>query len=422
MKDSLPTHPTGVTEQRLFASFFMGGFECSSHLLRSGRRLDLLASTGHDRFWSVDYARLREQGIRVARDGIRWHLIEAHPGQYDFSSVMPMVTAARTYGMQVLWDLCHYGWPEDIDIFKPEFVRRYTRFVVKFAEWLSEQLEGPFFFAPINEISFFSWAGGDDPHLNPYCRGRGFELKCQLARAAIEGMEAIWSCLSEARFLHIDPLVHIVPAPSRPKQRAMAESYRMAQFQACDMLAGRIWPQLGGDERYLDLIGLNYYPNNQWIFQGRALRPGHSLYRPLRELLREVHQRYKRPLFIAETGTEGWRRVAWLRYVCEEVRAAIQSGVPIEGICLYPIVNHPGWVNQRHCHNGMWDYANADGQRPLFRPLARELQRWRAVFEPEVAVETDLGSGTVGNCVGAEALRAKAVSPLVRLALPPHST
>jgi hypothetical protein len=387
MSSSLPAQNGGAAGQRLFASFFMGGFEGSSHLLRSGRRLDLLASTGHDRFADLDYARLREQGMAVARDGIRWHLIERRPGEYDFSSVCGMVAAARAHGMQILWDLCHYGWPEDIDIFTPAFVERYTRFVVRFVEWLSERMEGPLFFAPINEISFFAWAGGDDPHLNPYCRGRGFELKCQLVRAALSGMEAIWARWPEVRFLHIDPLVHIVPAPSRPRQRAEAEAYRMAQFQAFDLLAGRIWPQLGGAEKYLDIIGLNFYPNNEWIYHGRALRPGHALYRPLRELLREVYERYGRPLFLAETGTEGRRRVPWLRYVCEEVRAAVESGVPVQGICLYPIVNHPGWINQRHCYNGLWDYPDATGHRPMFRPLARELQRWRAVFEPQARGE-----------------------------------
>src|ERR1051326_403369 len=155
MKTSPPTFARSETGERLFESFFIGGFECSTHLLRSGRRLDLVAATAHDRFCDLDYARLRRQGIAVARDGIRWHLIEAHPSEYDFSSVLPIVEAARAHRIQVLWDLCHYGWPEDIDIFKPAFVDRYVRFVVKFTEWLSDHIEGPFFFAPINEISFF---------------------------------------------------------------------------------------------------------------------------------------------------------------------------------------------------------------------------------------------------------------------------
>ena len=103
----------------LFGSFFLGGFECSTHRLLSGRRLDLIASTKHDKFVSLDYARLRKVGIRAARDGIRWHLIEKSDSSYDFSSALPMLRAARETGLQVIWDIFHYGWPEHIDIFRP---------------------------------------------------------------------------------------------------------------------------------------------------------------------------------------------------------------------------------------------------------------------------------------------------------------
>src|SRR4051812_15750455 len=99
----------------VFQSFFMGGFECSTHRLRSGRRLDVVAATAHDRFALQDYLRLVNLGMRTARDGIRWHLIERSPGVYDFSSVQPMLAAAREAGVQVIWDVLHYGWPDDLD-------------------------------------------------------------------------------------------------------------------------------------------------------------------------------------------------------------------------------------------------------------------------------------------------------------------
>ena len=57
----------------------------------------------------------------------------------------------------------------------------------------------------------------------------------------------------------------------------------------------------------------------------------------------------------------------------KEVLTAIAVGVPVEGVCLYPIVNHPGWDDDRHCHNGMFDYAEASGRREVFQPLADEV-------------------------------------------------
>src|SRR5690606_24337765 len=105
----------------LFSSFFIGGFECSTQRRRDGRRLDLIAATRHDRFVAQDYALSVEYGLRTLRDGLRWHLIEPAPGRFDWSSFLPMLRAARDADVQVIWDLCHYGWPDDLDIWSPAF-------------------------------------------------------------------------------------------------------------------------------------------------------------------------------------------------------------------------------------------------------------------------------------------------------------
>src|SRR5689334_651471 len=67
----------------LFKSFFIGGFECSTHRRRDGKRLDLIAATGHDVNAEADYRMLAAHGIRTVRGGLRWHLIETAPRRYD---------------------------------------------------------------------------------------------------------------------------------------------------------------------------------------------------------------------------------------------------------------------------------------------------------------------------------------------------
>ncbi|MCE7987442.1 MAG: beta-glucosidase, partial [Caldilinea sp. CFX5] len=84
-----------MSQVSLFQTFFQGGFECSSHRLRAGKRLDLISATGHDRHVRADYERLRSMGIATARDGVRWHRIETRPYRYDFSSLLPMLQAAQ---------------------------------------------------------------------------------------------------------------------------------------------------------------------------------------------------------------------------------------------------------------------------------------------------------------------------------------
>jgi hypothetical protein len=55
----------------LFRSFFLGGFECSTHRRRDGLRLDLIAATRHDLLAEEDYRQLAEHGTHAARDGAR---------------------------------------------------------------------------------------------------------------------------------------------------------------------------------------------------------------------------------------------------------------------------------------------------------------------------------------------------------------
>ncbi len=365
-----------------FPSFFWGGFECSTHRLRSGRRLDLVASTEHDRWLRRDYERLVDQGIRVAREGLRWHVIEREPGLYDWSSVLAFLEAARACGILIAWDLLHFGWPEDLDVFRPEFRSRFTRFARAFAELLrSQDVQEPWI-CPINEISFLAWAAGDRAYMQPFAHARGMELKVQLVASALAASDAVLEVLPGARFIVVDPINHIVADPARPEDLEPARQYDMAQFEAWDMLVGRVWPQIGGEERYLDVMGVNYYSNNQWIYgqEGRSLHRTHPLYWPLRQLLARAYERYRRPLVITETGIENEARPEWLAYVCNEVEAAQRSGVPVLGICLYPVINHPGWDNDRHCYNGLWDYPQPNGDRVLYQPLADQLKRERARF------------------------------------------
>jgi glycosyltransferase involved in cell wall biosynthesis len=344
--------------KRIFKSFLQGGFECSTHRLRrrdgepQGRRLDLIQSTQHDNHTYQDYLRLQDFGIRTVRDGFRWHLIDK-AGGYDWSSVRSMLRAASISGTQVIWDLLHYGWPDDLDIWSPKFVDRFAKFAGACAAVVQDETDVVPFYCPVNEISFFAWGGGDAAYLNPFARRRGFELKVQLARAAIAAMDAIRDVDVRARFVHCDPVINVVADPARPWDAGAAEGHRLAQFQGWDLIEGRIWPQIGGQPHYLDIIGINYYFNNQWIHGGSPIDVGHRQYKPLRNIISETYARYGRPLLIAETGIEGDRRAPWIAYVAGEASAAIAAGVPLEGVCLYPVLNHPGWDDDRDCQNGL---------------------------------------------------------------------
>jgi hypothetical protein len=360
-----------------FCSFFLAGFECSAHVRADGVRLDLLQSTRHDSLAVRDYAQARACGMRTARDGVRWHLVESRPDMYDWSSWLPMIRAARAGGLQVIWDLCHYGWPEHLDIWSPGFVEHFYRYARAAARVVRDETDSIPFYCPINEISYWAWAGGDTARMNPLATGRADELKRQLVRAYLAAVDAVRSVDRRARFIVAEPLINVV---GEGAARAPAEAWRQAQFQANDMLLGRLAPELGGGPDYLDIVGVNFYPHNQWYLAGDTIPLGHHAYRPLHEMLLEVSDRYGRPMLISETGAEGSARPYWLHHVCAEALHAIHAGAPIEGICLYPVLDYQGWDNERICQVGLLSTADEGGKRTVHGPFFDELKRQEGHF------------------------------------------
>lgn len=344
--------PRPAAHPRLFRSFVQGGFECSTHRRRDGRRLDVIAATAHDRHAAEDYRQLVGLGLATMRDGLRWHLID-RGGSLDLTSWDAMARAGLDAGAEIIWDLMHYGWPDDVDIWRPAFVDRLERLARAAALRWREMTDAVPFWCPVNEISFFSWGGGDVGYLNPFGHGRGFELKVQLARAAVAASHALRDVDPRARLVHCEPLIAIHHDPRLPHSPEVVQGAHDAQYQAFDLVSGRLWPQIGGAPELLDILGLNYYPNNQWVFGGERLHHDDPRCRPLSALLTEVASRYDRPIFLAETGCEGDLRAPWLRRIADQVALARARGVPVEGLCLYPVMNHPGWDDDRPCPNGL---------------------------------------------------------------------
>ena len=357
----------------MFRTFLQAGFECSTHKHRTGRRLDLLASTRHDCLAYEDYKRLQAFGIRTVRVGARWHAIEEIAGEYNFDSLACLFDAAEQTGTEILLDLLHFGWPEHVDIFSSTFPAVFSRFVRAVTRFVKERGNCCLKFAPVNEISFLSWAGGDVAAINPYVRDRGAELKRNLIRGATAASDVLLNELAGARLIWPEPVIHIVGHPAIPGDDLEAERYRLAQYQAWDMISGRLSPELGGKPEYLDIVGVNFYDRNQWVHYGNTLLRSDKRYRPFHKMLQEVWERYCRPMFISETGTEDDGREDWFTYVCNEVVAAHLLHIPVHGLCLYPIINHPGWDDDRHCYNGLFDYADANGHREAYRPLAQAI-------------------------------------------------
>jgi beta-glucosidase/6-phospho-beta-glucosidase/beta-galactosidase len=368
----------------MFDSFFMAGFECSSHRRPDGQRLDLIHSTGHGAGVAEDYRACTSLGLRTIRDGLRWHLIEASPGTYDWSSWIPMVEASASAGVQMIWDLCHYGYPDHLEFESDDFADSFARFSAEAVRVHRAVTGQPAQVCPVNEINFFAWAINTGYFAHREAMPPGW-IKRRLVTAALAAVKAIRAADAQCRIFWAEPLIHILPRSDDRDELEATRQHRFGQFEATDMLLGRSAPELGGGEHAADAIGLNFYPDNQWIRQGSTIPLGHHHYRPLADLLVEAHNRFGKPLFISETGCERSARPSWLNYVCSEVREAQSRGVPVEGICIYPVTAFPGWDDMRHAEVGLFSSPQADGKRSVYEPLARELERQQSLFEADAA-------------------------------------
>jgi beta-glucosidase/6-phospho-beta-glucosidase/beta-galactosidase len=381
----------------LFRSFWMGGFESACHINRHGVRLDMLQATQHDRFVLADYQALQSMRIGTVRDTVRWHRIETSPGVYDFSTVEPYVQAANATGTQVIWDLLHYGWPDALDIYSPEFVSRFADFCHAMARLLRDRSQGERFYTPINEISFFAWAAGEVGWFHPFSTGRGGDLKRQLVRAWIAGVDAIRAADPTSRIVSVEPVIHTVPPRGHQDVGGAAARQNDSQWEAWDMLLGHTCPELGGRAGYVDVIGVNFYHDNQWEVPGGEkvhwhIKPRDPRWVPFSRLIRAAYDRYRKPVIVGETSHVGSGRAEWIRELTDEVVIAVTGGLPLEGICLYPVMDRFEWNDPSHWHNsGLWDYSvAADGT--LHRVLNAE---YAAEFSRSQLRLAALGCGTV---------------------------
>ena len=368
-----------------FASFFQAGFECSSHRRRDGVRLDLIRATGHDKHVLQDYQLCRKLGFGTIRDGLRWHLIEKSSGNYDWSSWLPALEAAERAGVQVIWDLFHYGSPDHVDQAGADFPARFTDFALAAVEVQQSASRRPPLICPMNEINFLSWAVDDGyfPQVGPERQGW---FKHQLVRSAIMATRAVKRRWPDTMVVWAEPLIHIAPHDRRRATVRAAGQNLRGMFEAYDWIMGMAEPELGGDPSLVDVVGWNFYPHNQWYYNGPTIPMGHHEYRPLADMLVEMAERYNKPVMLSETGAEGSGKPSWLHYVCNEVRDALDRGADVRGICWYPITAYPGWDNSRHAETGLLSTIVADGSRHVDERLRAEFEAQRALFSASPAV------------------------------------
>lgn len=373
-----------------FRSFWMAGYECTDKLNVFGNRVDFLTITGHMDMVNEDYMGLARFNIKTVREGLRWSQVEKQPWVYDWAAAREMIISGQTHGIQQIWDLCHFGFPDDLTPLHPMFARRFAAFCRSFVQFYRTIIPyGTLIVTPINEVSFLSWLGGDARGTSPYCINMGWEVKYRLMNAYIEGVAAMKEIDPSVRILTTEPLVNMVPVEGATDEEITSAALQHEhQFQVLDMLSGKICPELGGKPEYLDILGFNYYYNNQWIcgtgqFLPWANEVADSRWRSFSSLVSECYTRYNRPMVLSETSHPGEHRPNWIESITKESIVLLEAGIPFWGICLYPIIDRPDWDHLHVWHNsGLWDAELVNGtyKRVLCEPYAETLLRMQEIL------------------------------------------
>ncbi|MBX9749145.1 MAG: hypothetical protein K5Q68_05965 [Roseococcus sp.] len=307
--------------------------------------MDPLERSGHPRWAALDFLLLRSLGIRTVREALRWHLIERDAGVFDWSSARQQIAGALAADTEVIWDICHWGVPDGLDIMSPEWPLRLARFAGEAARMLRREGVRIGAWVPVNEMAFWAWAGGETGGFAPFLTRQGDAFKRQLVAGHLAVVAALRDAGALEPILVCEPLIWIVADPENPLEQHYSASRVAGSVAALDMI-------LAQDSTAIDVLGWNFYPHNQWRPDGEKVPRGEAGYRPLHVLLRDMRLRYALPMAITETGAEEPEGVVWADAIAKEIAIARREGVPLLGACIYPVMDYNGWDNARHCHCG----------------------------------------------------------------------
>jgi hypothetical protein len=326
-------------------------------------------------------------------------MVDRGGADYDFSFIAPFIDAMRRHKIMPIWDLCHYGYPDGADPFAPDFADRFARYAGAVAEACERRPARPLFLHAHERDHLLRLHGrrmglgravrqgqgeaarADPRHVPRRHRGRRGDPGGDPGRA-----HGPYRPADQRRR---------AGRPSRPGGAARVESCDDA-FLAFDIISGQRHPELGGSPETLDIAGFNNYSFGQMEYREggphAALDAGDPRIRPLCDLIEQGYRRYRRPVIVAETsGMEGGRD-DWLNDVVGESLAAVNRGVELHGICMFPAVDMPDWHTGEWLNNGIADLVlqpGGDLKRVPFRPYVEALHSWQRRLNRPEALDAD---------------------------------
>jgi beta-glucosidase/6-phospho-beta-glucosidase/beta-galactosidase len=336
--------------------------------VKTGRTLDEYELTDHYARWRSDIELFAQLGVRSVRYGIPWHRINPAPGVWDFSWADGPLERLLELGIHPIVDLVHYGLPSWIDAayLHPQF----ELFMAEYTARVAERYRGRIFaYTPLNEPRVTAWYCGKLGWWPPARRGwRGFvSVMLGICRGIVHSVRAMRAIDSEIVHMHVDATDLYEPATDDLREEAFRRQEIV--FLALDLITGRVrpghalynWVIATGisasdlewfEERALelDVVGINLYPlfSEKRLVRtpaGLRIRMRYASADIIDRLAALYWNRYRRPLFISETASEGSvrKRHAWLSDSIAAARRVRARGVPLVGYTWWPLFALVTW-------------------------------------------------------------------------------
>ncbi len=326
--------------------------------------VDELSWTGHRARWREDLALARQSGADAIRYGITWPELNPARGHYDWSWSDQVVGELERIGLEPVWDLIHFGTPSWLagGFLDPAYVEAVAEFCRAFAGRYRGTVRK---YTPLNEpyiTTYFRAGWGIWP---PHLRGTaGF---VRFLHPVVDGLRASIRAIREAA-----PGAEIwlndgadAFHPALPELAGEARQRTVERYAALDILMGLARPgqetyewltragypaeSLRGEPVDIDVIGLDYYPDTEHelsrasdgtLVISRVPRPV-----GIAQTMRQYHERYRKPLFIAESSFEGSdeERAGWIDRNIDAIRTVRSEGVPCIGYTWWPLFDHVDW-------------------------------------------------------------------------------
>lgn len=339
------------------------GIECSTlpHL-----GVDQFAWTHHDRHWREDLKRAADTGATWLRYAIPWHWIESDRGRHDWSAADERIDAILEAGLEPMMDVMHFGTPLWLRqaVGDVEFPEALEDFAGRMAERYRDKIRA---WCPLNEPLVCALFGGDLGFWPPHSRKwRGYmPVLSRVAQATIRAIRAIRKAAPEASIVLCDAAETYQTRHEQLRGEVTLRNLR--RFVLMDLITGRVdsrhplfeWLTGYGfselDMEWLrthpqtpDVLGLDYYPHGDWQLDwdnGRLRQRRADVPAGLRGVARAYYDRYGLPMIVTETSIEGRpiNREIWLDQLLDDAAELRASGVPLNGLVWWPLIDHLDW-------------------------------------------------------------------------------